>query len=212
LAQFTIYAYLGIKHRRHPCMTINRQPADWFDVKRLVEEAAFILWNDKKELNAILSIEKHLSGAYIMKWHQAGYSQKRLFFKRNVEFSCKFQFNPRTCDVSMSNVQFGPSLLFNGALEDYRRIERGIWKLPSSVIPKEDQGINQGDSSTKKLLMQPSNSRYGDYSRTERLIYAEGAEKLMKWQSYDSVVARRYMPKSQQLEEENEEGAEEDSS
>jgi hypothetical protein len=211
IPQFTVYAYVGVKHRRHPCVTISSLPPDWFAIKELVKESAIILFNDKKESEAILSVEQHLGGAYTMKWQKAGYARKRLYFKRNIEFSCKFLFNPRTNAVSMSDVQFGPTLLFAGALEDYRRIEKKMWKIPPSVIPKVDQGINQGDSSTKKLLMQPSNSRYGDYNRSERLIYAEGAEKRMKWLSYDQVVNRRYMPKSLQLLE-NEEKGEEDSS
>jgi hypothetical protein len=213
LPQFTVYCYIGERHRRVPIVTVDMLPSDWGAIKQLVKEAAIILFNNKHESTGILSIEKHLSGAFTMKWHQAGYSQKRLYFKRNVEFSCRFEFNCRTQEIKMANVQFGPELLFSGCLEDYRRLEKGIWKLPTSVIPQADQGINQGDSSTKKLLMQPSNSRYADYSRTARLIYQEGAEKRMKWQSYDRVVNRSYMPKSQQLEEEHEEGeGEEDSS
>jgi hypothetical protein len=209
MPQFTIYCYIGEKHRRHPCTTISSLPADWFGIKEIVKDAAIILFNDKHESNGILSIEKHLSGAFTMRWHKAGYSQKRLYYKRNIEFSCKFEFNPRTREVKMANVQFGPALLFAGALEDYRRLERGVWKLPPSPIPKSHEGML---GNTKSLLMEPSASRNADYSRVARLIYQEGAERQMKWQSYDKAVSRRYMPKSLQLLEENEEKGEEDSS
>jgi hypothetical protein len=203
MTQYTIYAYIGEKHRRHPCLTISNLPVAWFGIKEIVKDAAIILFNDKHESNGILSIEKHLSGAYKLAWHQAGYSRKRLYFKRNIEFSCKFEFNPRTKEMKMANVQFGPTLLFAGALEDYRRIERGVWKMPSSCIPKSHENML---GNTKSLLMEPSATRYSDYSRAEKLIYQEGAERQMKWQSYDKAVSRRYMPKSLQLQEEHEAG------
>jgi hypothetical protein len=212
LPQFTVYAYIGQKHRRHPCVTVSALPPDWFAIKELVKESAYILFNDRHETQAILSIEKHLGGAYKMAWQKSAYAQKRLYYKRNCEFSCKFEYNSRTHETKITNTQFGPQLLFSGCLDDYRRLEKGVWRRLSSVIPKADQGINQGDQSTKKLLMQPSNSRYGDYSRSPRLLYAEGAEQQMKWLSYGKAVSRRYMGKSQQLEEENEEKGEEDSS
>jgi hypothetical protein len=203
--QFTFYAYIGPNHRRHPITTLSTMPNDWLHIKQLVQEAGFILWNDRHESEAILSLEKHLSGPYTMKWQKAGYARKRLYFKRNIEFSCKFQFNPRSYAVSMSNVQFGPALMFSGCLEDYRRIEKSLWKLPPSPIPKTHENML---GNTKSLLMEPSASRNADYSRVARLIYREGAERQMKWQSYDKVVSRRYMPKSLQLLEEHEENSE----
>jgi hypothetical protein len=204
MPQYTVYAYVGIKHRRHPIVTVSSLPSDWFAIKQLVKESAIILFNDKKESEAILSIEQHLGGAFTMKWQKAGYSQKRLYYKRNIEFSCLFQFSPRTHQVKMTNIQFGPTLLFAGCLEDYRRIEKGIWKRPSSCIPKADADAIGGGNTAKRLLMQPSAVRNADYSRAPKLIYQEGPEQRMKWFSYDKIVNRRYMPKSQQLMEQNE--------
>ena len=117
--------------------------------------------------------------------------------------SCKAKFDPHTQKVQIASPSFGPDLI--ECLQDYRRIERGVWKLPSSVIPQADQGINEGDKSTKKLLMQPSDARYADYTKTPTLIYQEWPEKLAKWQSYDRVPKRAYMPKPLQLEEQSEE-------
>jgi hypothetical protein len=213
LPQYTVYCYIGEKHRRHPVVTISALPSDWGAIKELVKDSAFILFNDRHEIQAILSIEKHLGGAYKMAWQKSAYAQKRLYYKRNCEFSCKFEYNSRTHETKITNTQFGPQLLFSGCLDDYRRLEKNVWRRLPSVIPKSDQGINQGDQSTKKLLMQPSNSRYGDYSRSPRLLYQIGPEEKMKWLSYDKLLSRRYMGKSQQLLEDHEEGeGEEDSS
>jgi hypothetical protein len=206
LPQFTFYAYVGLKHRRHPITTLSSIPSDWLHIKLLVQEAAIILFNEKHESEAILSLEKHLGGPYTMKWRRAGYSQKRVYFKRNCEFSCKFQFNTRTREVKMSNIQFGPALLFAGCLEDFRRIEKEIWKRPSSCIPKAHENLN---GNTRNLLMEPSAVRYSDYSRTPKLIYEEGLDQRMKGCSYNRIVNRRYMPKTQQLLEQDEEEGEE---
>jgi hypothetical protein len=205
LPQFTFYAYLGPKHWRHPVMTLDKIPTDWLHIALLVKECCISLWNEKHEKESIISLEKHLGGGpYKMLWRKAGYSPRRVYFKRDITFSCKVSFDPHTCKVKISSPSFGPELLFAGCLEDYRRIERGVWRMPSSVIPKADQGICDGDNSTKKLLMQPSASRYGDYSRMPRLIYEEGPALKLKWRSYDQIVKRSYLPKPQQLEEQNE--------
>jgi hypothetical protein len=204
LPQLTFYVYIGAKHWRHPITTMDKTPTDWLHIVLLVKECCISLWNEKHQTEAILSLEKHIGGGpYKMLWRKMGYSPRRVYYKRDIQFSCKAKFDPHTQKVQIASPSFGPDL--RECLQDYRRIERGVWKLPSSAIPQADQGINEGDKSTKKLLMQPSNVRYADYTKTPKLIYQEGPEKLAKWQSYDRVPQRSYMPKPLQLEEQSEE-------
>jgi len=199
---FTLYAYLGLKHTRRPILTVDKIPSDWLSLRLLVEEACFIIWNEHHTGETILSLERHLGGAYRMRWRRSGYSPRRIHFKRTPEFSCRTKFDHLTGRAKLSAVSFGPSLLFAGVLDDYRRIEKGIWKSPASVIPKSDQD-SIGD--TKSLLLQPSACRYNDYAAVPKLIYGKGLEERMKHLSYERFPTRSYMPKPQQLEELNEE-------
>lgn len=184
LPQLTFYAYIGEKHRRHPVHTIYEYPTDWKRLKDLSRECAMILWQEKKCDKCLFTLEHHLSGKYKMMHERRGYSEKRVRYKRDVEFSCKFSYSPKTGEVTLEQCMFGFHLM--SLATDYYA-ERGIRYRVATVIPRQYQNL-MGD--VKSLLVEPSGQRYGDYSRQEKTIYGKRPDRD-KAQERDT---RMYLP------------------
>ena len=173
IPQLTFYAYIGEKHRRHPIHTIYEYPTDWQHLKDLARECAMILWNEKKCDNCLFTLEHHLGGKYVMRHEKRGYSEKRVRYKRDVEFSSKLTYSSKTGEVTLEQCMFGFHLM--SLATDYYR-ERGIRYKVSSVIPRQYQNM-MGD--VKSLLVEPSGQRYGDYTQQERTIYGKRPDRVM---------------------------------
>jgi hypothetical protein len=187
----TFYVYLGVRHWRCPIKTIERYPSDWEDLKILIKECAITLWNEKKSLEAIVTLEHHLAGKFTLKWEKRGYSPKKVRYKRDIEFSCRLKFNPLNEKVVITQPMFGLHLM-ELARDFY--LEKGRAYKIHSCIPKPHENLI---GNTKSLLMEPSGARYGDYSKTAELRYATESE-----QHYARTEIIHYLPRSQRLMEE----------
>lgn len=137
---YTFYIYKPPKNRRVPVYTTSEEPCDWANLRSILQEVALITWNEHKLCEFLVSLEKHLSGAYNMKWRRSGYSPRRIFYKRQPEFFCRLTFNPLSRALKIRGASFGPIMM--DMLEDYRFFEKNQkYRVPGSVIPKSDEGI-----------------------------------------------------------------------
>jgi hypothetical protein len=190
----TFYAYIGLRHWRCPVRTIDRYPTDWEDLKLMTKECGNVLWQEKKQLETILTLEHHLAGKFTLKWEKRGYSRKKVQYKRDIEFSCRLKFNPHNQKVAITQPMFGLHLI--GLSREYYLEKGRAYKVPSCV-PKAHQNLI---GNTKSLLMEPSGQRFGDYSRIAELKYAE--EKEFHGLIYAKSDKRAYMPWSDRMMEE----------
>ena len=107
-----------------------------------------------------------------MRHEKRGYAEKRVRYKRDVEFSSKLTYSSKTGEVTLEQCMFGFHLM--SLATDYYR-ERGIRYKVSSVIPRQYQNM-MGD--VKSLLVEPSGQRYGDYTQQERTIYGKRPDRV----------------------------------
>jgi hypothetical protein len=161
-----------------------------------------IIWQEKKCDACLFTLEHHLGGHYKMMHEKRGYSEKRVRYKRDIEFSAKMSYNHTTDEVTLEQCMFGIHLM--SLATDYYA-SRGIRYRVSPVIPRQYQDLTGGDA--KKLLAEPSGQRYGDYSQQERTIYGKRPDRD-KSQERD---IRMYMPFGEKIRDPNTDDQKEES-
>lgn len=202
----TFYAY-GAKHRRIALHTIKKAsecPTDWAQLKLLVtNDCVPVLFYEHKLTSAIMTFETHLSGKYTVHTEggvrvaKGGYGDMRLRFQRGVEWTGKVVLNPKNMKVTISNCQFGPNIWLLTA--DYYE-ERGVKYRSPNIIPR--QLPKPGDP--KGLLMDPSASRYADYSRQPKGPYDFEQTKNVDLSYRMEADVRTYLPEGFYIREEKE--------
>jgi len=149
--------------------SVDHTPTDWLELKRLLAEAMVKLHRERGLTEALITLQRHLPGRAAAL--SIGYRPSLVPYKREFEAAFKARFSPRTGEVEIAQASF--NYTFSHVREDYWWMERGIrWKVPP-VIPKEHQSAL---GNPKYLLMDPSATRYADYSRKPRSIYSFGEE------------------------------------
>jgi hypothetical protein len=149
--------------------SVDHTPTDWLELKRLLAEAMVKLHRERGLTEAFITLQRHLPGRAAAL--SIGYRPSLIPYKREFEVAFKARFSPRTGEVEIAQASF--NYTFSHVREDYWWMERGIrWKIPS-VIPREHQSAL---GNMKSLLMEPSATRYADYSRKPKKIYSFGEE------------------------------------
>ena len=195
----TFYAYRVVRHKRIALpSTITDYPTDWQHLKSLLQERAIKLYNEYHAAVAIMTLEQHLKGKYIVKTKQGTYEPTRVRYRRDIIWSGRIRFNPKTKGIIVDQCAFGPAIWLMSA--DYYEQERGIKYRSPPVIPKTLPKL--GDP--KGLLMDPSASRYADYSRQPRGPYDFSAEKQKRRKQYESPYEKAYLPQDLRIHEQEE--------
>lgn len=193
----TFYIYKGPKHRRIAILTLARRPTDWAELKEHLKVCALKLWNEQKISSALITLELHLSGKFVWKRRRGGYSPRRVRWQRGVEWAGRLRFNSKTEEITVDNCSFGPNLM--SLASDYYA-ERGIKYRTPSVIPKEHQNLHD----PRSLLMDPSATRYADYTTPPRSPYdhrqKRGEKKRLQYDP--TCVGRSYLPEGLRIREE----------
>ena len=149
--------------------SVDHTPTDWLELQRLLAEAMAKLHRERGLTEALVTLERHLPGRAAALFIR--YRPSLIPYKREFEAAFKLRFSPRTGGVEIAQASF--NYTFSHVREDFWWMERGIrWKVPP-VIPKEHQNVL---SNPKYLLMDPSATRYADYSGKPRSIYSFGEE------------------------------------
>ena len=195
------YAYIGPKHHRVFLLTITEWPMDWADHKRIMTEAAIILYQERKITNVLATLELHLPGKFVWKHRTGGYSEQRVRYRREVEWSGHMSFHPNmmlgTDQLELKECMFGPHL-YKVLASDYY-FDRGVKYKVGSLIPRLQQNIS-GD--VKSLLMEPSAVRYADYTVQPKSTYNLQVQQPTRRSLYEPSCVRSYLPPGLQIREE----------
>ncbi len=187
----TFYVYRGEKHKRIAILTINRRPTDYEQLKELLKECALKLWHDLHMSEAQLTLELHLPGKFVWKTRRGGYSSHRVRWRRGLEWVGSIRFNNKTEETIVKWCAFGPNL--QHLAEDYYA-ERGIKYRVPKIIPLMHQHLE----TVKSLLIEPSGTRYADYSRKPHGPYdfreVYGVEEKRRRRYAPAHVERMYLP------------------
>jgi len=162
----TFYAYLGRRGAKIPIMTIDHFPTDWFELKQLLTEALKKAYEDYGTLEAIWTLEKHVSSKFkVWRPRIGSYTPKPFSHKRNFEAYFHAIYNPTTGQIEIKQAAFAGH---TDILTDYLAMEKGKkWRLPQ-VIPKTFKPLTENPAA---IFTELSALRYPDYSRTPRLKY-----------------------------------------
>jgi hypothetical protein len=115
---------------------------------------------------AVITLEKHVPGRSTVRMLKQ-YRQGKIPVQREYEGVFKLVFNPRTRDLTVKEASFNYTL--NHIRGGFWRIERGIQFRTPPLIPRE----HRDPMDPKGLLMEPSTTRYPDYTRKPRLKYTK---------------------------------------
>jgi len=193
----SFYAYKAVKHRRIALLTINDWPTDWQHLKSLVAECSVKAYQEYKVTAVLMTLELHLPGKFTKATKPGSYREIRVRYRREVEWSGRLRYNPKTTETTVDQCSFGPHLWLLAS--DYYE-ERGIKYRSPSLIPKALPA--PGDP--KALLMDPSGVRYADYSRQPEGPYTFSEKTPKKRSQYDQISESIYLPEEFQIREEEE--------
>ena len=154
----------GRAWRRFYISSVDHYPTDWLELKMLLRECMEVVYVDHGMTEAYISLERHLPGRFTIR-KTVRYGQEKIPFKREDEGLFRIEYDPRNGEITVKEANFGFHL---GRLrEEFRAMERGKeYEIPP-LIPREHQ--NLGDP--KSLLLEPSATRYADYSRKQTPLY-----------------------------------------
>ena len=138
--------------------------------------------HDKTE--AYISVERYLPGAFTVR-RTRRYRQEKVPFRREPEGFFRVMFDPKKHEIYVKEASFAYHL--GDLRDDFRYYGRGReYEIPP-LIPKEHQNLND----PKTLLMDPSATRYADYSRKPAETYALNDDEKRAY-SYAGGVLPQY--------------------
>ena len=165
LSFYMVEPRIGKPWRRFHLLSIDHYPSDWLELKQLLQEIMEIIHLEHDKTEAYISVERHLPGTFTVR-RTSRYRQEKVPFKREAEGFFRVEFNPKKREIYVREASFAYHL--SRLRDDFRYYERGReYELPP-LIPKEHQNLND----PRSLLMDPSATRYADYSRKPTEIYA----------------------------------------
>jgi len=154
----------GRAWRRFYISSIDHYPTDWLELKMLLQECMEVVYMDHGMIKAYISLERHLPGRFTIR-QTVRYGQEKIPFKREDEGIFRVEYDPRNGKIIVKEASF--ALHLGKLREEYRIMERGKeYEIPP-LIPREHQSL--GDP--KSLLLEPSATRYADYSRKQMPLY-----------------------------------------
>jgi len=190
MTALTFYAFINAKGTRIPIISIGRQPTDWLELKTLLTEVMKKVYVEHKQAEAEVTLERHLPGKFFVSFAQGRYSQQRIPYKREYEAFFKVRYNMKTDTIEVAQASFNYTLMHLAA--DFWEMEKGIRYRAPPLIPREHQNILENP---KRILMEPSGTRYADYSKTPKKHYQHEDEKHPLPISYQAPQKRQYQPR-----------------
>lgn len=190
----TFYAVLkpgGVRGVRVPVESMDYYPSDWVEVKMILRDVMRKAYVEHKQVESTVFLETHMPGKFIYRFTRGRYSQRKVRFKRQYEAVFRVHYNSRNDSVDVVQAVFTGHLSYLAS--DFWAMERGRRYNVPSLIPREHQNILENP---KAILMEPSATRYADYSRTPRSLYSYGDEKFPSRLSYEREPRRQYLKSS----------------
>ena len=176
--------------RRVPLLSVDHYPTDWLELRMLLQEAMMTAHMEHDVTAATVSLERHLPGRSFEEPRRHGAA--RVPYRREYEAVMKLELNPTTREVEVRRASFNYTL--GHVREDFWRMERGVQYRTPPLIPKEHRNL----SDPKTYLMEPSTTRYADYSRQPKPIYGSAEPRL----TYAREPRPTYAPRKKRLSEE----------
>jgi len=122
---------------------------------------------------ADISLERHRRGKFTLRFSGHGYSIQPLRYQRYYEAFFKVIYTPKTGDVEVRRASFSWNL--NAVAQEFYAMEKGIQYREPPLIPREHrQSILESPKSL--LRLEPTGSRYADYTRKLQNLYNKFSE------------------------------------
>lgn len=127
----------------------------------MLSEVMERVWVEHGLVEGIVTLERHLPGRSF----ERRCVPVRIPYRREYEAVLRVDYNPNSREVTVMQASFNYTL--NHIREDFWRMERGIAYRTPPLIPRE----HRDPLDAKALLMEPSSTRYADYSEKPKPIY-----------------------------------------
>jgi hypothetical protein len=181
--------------------TIAQVPDSYFGLKLELEELAATRHALYGITEGPIKLMQHLGGAvtnkisggnHAARAKEGGYRQASIHWRRKDEFSCTLIYNTLTCSVQVKSPGFGPHT-YQMRLEYL--MEMGKPCPEPSLVPRRSI-----DDSADALMCGPSQARYGDYHRRNRISYGlEAQRRIGLYSQARSVHYRSYRARNTRL-------------
>jgi hypothetical protein len=177
----TFYAKLGRKQTRHPILPIDKLPRSYDSLKILLTEVACLIYIEHDQVTyAEVSLEQHLPGKQVaatasnagkvlqqetpLIMGKGGYRQKRIHYRRGIEFLCKLTYNHLTESIKIKDAHFG-NHTWKSMHEDYEA-ETGKKFYVAPVVPKS--AVNMRGNTAAFAMMQPPEASTDTYQENTK--------------------------------------------
>ena len=177
---------------RVPVGYMDHYPSDWIELKMALIDAMRTIHVEHKQDEAIIFLERHMSGKFLAKFGPGSYIQEKVRYKRTKEAFFQVEYNSSTNSLSKIQATFSFPLIH--LLDDYRMMEKG--KRPSStpLIPRDHKSFLEDP---RQIIKEPSTTRYADYSRTPKNLYGYRDDEKERHLSYSRSDELEYGKKKQ---------------
>jgi hypothetical protein len=169
--------------RRFPLLSVDHYPTDWLELRMLLQEAMMTAHMEHDVTAATVSLERHLPGRSFEEPRRHGAA--RVPYRREYEAVVKLEFNPLTEEVDVRRASFNYTLAH--VREDFWEMERGIQYRVPPLIPREHRNLTD----PRTYLMEPSTTRYADYSVQPKPIYGSAKPRLSYAREAKGIYGRR---------------------
>lgn len=187
---YTFYAYIGYHGAKIQIHTIEHFPHDWIELKELLLDCARKAFNDYGTIEALWSLERHVTTQFKVWRPRAGtYIYKPFNPKRNIEATFIIHYNHKSDSIVVRQASFIPQ--HQTIAQEYKAIEKGVKYEIKPLLPKTQKTFAENP---KLILQQPSTTRYPDYSKPYNPKYAKNLEGR-------HAPARTYLPWGQRVRE-----------
>lgn len=172
--RLTFYAYLGSRRTKVPVPPqLDELPSDWVEMKRLLAEVMAVVHANYGRTEVNVSLERHKRGKFTIRFSGRGYSVQPLRYQREYEAFFKVRYIPKTGGVEVSRATFSWNL--HQVAQEFYQMEKGIRYRVPPLIPREHRQSVMENPKTL-LRLEPSGSRYADYTRKPQHLYDRHGE------------------------------------
>lgn len=161
---YTIWMYDTQKGVKKPIKVLDHAPTDWIELKGLLEEAMRMIWLREGRKEAILTLERHYAGKFIVKFRH--YAVSLMPTSRRPQAFFRAYLNPKNNCLKVKTAFFSPELY--SISTDYKLIEKNELAKPPPLVPKHHKTVME---QPKQLLAEWTGLRYPNYSCAFRLSY-----------------------------------------